>query len=104
MQGSERAMLVGWLDYHRDTLATKCDKLTAEQLNARPIASSALSLAGLMRHLGEVERTYFQRVFAGRDVPMGLFEDDPFHEDPSADYTLSQDEDPMVARANWRKA
>ena len=30
--GPERAMLQGWLDWHRQTLLSKCTGLTAEQL------------------------------------------------------------------------
>lgn len=45
LQGSEKAMLVGWLDFHRDTLATKCEGLSAEQLSCCPVSPSTLSLA-----------------------------------------------------------
>jgi hypothetical protein len=68
----ERAMLEGWLDYHRDTLLWKCQGLTADQLRRRSVPPSALSLLGLVRHMTEVERWWFRRRFAGEDVP-GLF-------------------------------
>jgi hypothetical protein len=42
----ERTRLDAWLDYHRATLLCKCAGLTAEQLAARPVASSALSPLG----------------------------------------------------------
>ena len=29
--GDERAMLVGWLDFHRATLLLKCDGLSGDQ-------------------------------------------------------------------------
>ena len=44
-------MLTELLDYHRETLAWKCAGLTDEQLRARPIATTTLSLLGLVRHL-----------------------------------------------------
>lgn len=47
----ERAMLDGWLDYHRATLLTKCAGLADEQLRRRSVEPSALSLIGLLRHL-----------------------------------------------------
>jgi hypothetical protein len=78
--GDERELLVGWLDFHRETLALKCSGLSTEQLAYQPISSSSLSLGGLLRHLAEIERTYFGRVFAGLDLDDLPFGDDPFYE------------------------
>ncbi len=47
----------------------KCDGLTDEQLRAQSMPPSTLSLLGLVRHMAEVERTWFRRVIAGEDVP-----------------------------------
>lgn len=58
----EREMLEGWLEYHRTTLFLKCEGLDDAQRKARPIASSLLSLHGLVRHMAEVERNWFHRV------------------------------------------
>jgi hypothetical protein len=66
--GDERAILVGWLDYHRATLLYKCAGLTADQLALRPMASSTMSLLGLVRHLAEVERVWFRWRLAGESV------------------------------------
>lgn len=65
----ERSMLTAWLEYHRGTLAWKCSGLTDAQLRVRPVAPSSLSLLGLLRHMTEVERAWFQRVLLGTDVP-----------------------------------
>ncbi|MEU0653765.1 DinB family protein [Streptomyces albogriseolus] len=74
----ERTMLEGWLDYHRATLARKCEGLTDEQLRAASVAPSELSLMGLVRHMAEVERSWFRRVFAGEDAgPLYYGEADP---------------------------
>ena len=62
---TERASLLAWLEYHRETLAMKCDGLTAEQLCLRSVPPSGMSLIGLVRHMAEVERHWFQRVLAG---------------------------------------
>ncbi len=64
----ERQMLEGWLDFHRATLLTKCMGLTAAQLRRRANPPSTLSLLGLVRHMAEVERSWFQRRVAGLDV------------------------------------
>ncbi|GAA2932613.1 DinB family protein [Streptomyces mexicanus] len=68
--GSEREMLRAFLDYHRATLAMKCEGLTDEQLRRRAMPPSALSLLGLVRHMAEVERAWFRRVFEDHDAPM----------------------------------
>ncbi len=97
-------MLVGWLDFHRETLAAKCGGLTGEQLSTRPLGFTALSLAGLLRHLAEVERTYFTRVFAGEEIDAIPFEDDPFREESGNDYSAAPDEDGVAALSSWRAA
>jgi uncharacterized damage-inducible protein DinB len=64
----ERRSLDSWLDYHRATLLWKCAGLSAVQLAARPVATSALSLLGLVRHMAECERIWFRIRFAAEDV------------------------------------
>ncbi|MEV7019355.1 DinB family protein [Streptomyces sp. NPDC093991] len=74
----ERTMLEGWLDYHRATLARKCEGLTDEQVRTASVPPSDLSLMGLVRHMAEVERSWFRRVFAGEDAgPIYYGEADP---------------------------
>jgi Protein of unknown function (DUF664) len=51
----ERAMLTGFLDFHRATLAVKCEGLTDAQLRQQAVPPSALSLLGLVRHMAEME-------------------------------------------------
>ncbi|MFD7602825.1 DinB family protein [Streptomyces mirabilis] len=65
----ERAMLEAWLDFHRATLALKCSGLKDDQLRLAAAAPSSMMLLGLVQHLTEVERNWFQRVFAGQDLP-----------------------------------
>ncbi|WP_406136549.1 DinB family protein [Streptomyces sp. NBC_01089] len=68
--GSERDTLRAFLDYQRTTLAMKCEGLTDEDLRQQSMPPSALSLLGLVRHLAEVERAWFRRVFEDHDVPL----------------------------------
>jgi uncharacterized damage-inducible protein DinB len=68
--GSERDMLRAFLDYHRATLAMKCAGLDDEQLRQQSMPPSTLSLLGLVRHMAEVERAWFRRVFQDHDAPM----------------------------------
>ena len=102
LEGDERTLLVGWLDFHRDPLAMKCDGLTARQLALRPIEGSALSLFGLVRHMTEIERTYFRRVFAGGDMPGLPFGLDPFGEGAEADFESAASTAPTETLAAWR--
>lgn len=64
----ERTSLEVWLEFHRATLAMKCRGLGPEQLARRAVPPSELSLLGLVRHLAELERHYFRRMFAGEEV------------------------------------
>lgn len=66
----ERAMMRGFLDFYRATLAMKCEGLTDEQLRRQSMPPSTLSLLGLVRHMAEVERAWFRRVVNGEDIPL----------------------------------
>jgi hypothetical protein len=56
--GDEGSVLLGWLAFHRNALATKCSGLDDDQLATRSTPPSSLSLIGLVRHLTEMERVY----------------------------------------------
>src|ERR1700761_8549224 len=81
LTGEIRPMLEGYLDWQRATLLNICAGLTGEQLASRPLASSNLSLLGLIRHLAKVERIWFRERVAGEDMP------------PMYDLTLGKDYD-----------
>ncbi|MFC4587893.1 DinB family protein [Sphaerisporangium corydalis] len=72
----ERTMLEGWLDFHRQTLLSKCAGLTSDQLKQRAVAPSSLSLLGLVRHMTEVERSWFKNRFAGEPDTPYYYSDD----------------------------
>ncbi len=61
-------MLNGWLEHHRAILLWKCEGLTDDQLRQRSVPPSTMSLLGLIRHMTDVERGWFQEVFLGEDV------------------------------------
>ncbi|MEU6777234.1 DinB family protein [Streptomyces sp. NPDC046759] len=86
LNAGERAMLEGWLDYHRQTLAWKCEGLTDAQLRTQPLEPSELSLLGLVRHLSEVERFWFHEVLLGED-PGILY---CTEEDPDGDFHFTE--------------
>jgi uncharacterized damage-inducible protein DinB len=68
MTGDDRPMLEGMLAHQRATLLRICAGLTAEQLALRPVATSNLSLLGLVRHLAKVERIWFRKRVAHQNI------------------------------------
>jgi Protein of unknown function (DUF664) len=75
--GDERVTLCGLLDFLRATVVNKVAGLTDEQARRQPLDSSALTPAGLVKHLTGVERFWFSIDFAGADIPLPWSDDDP---------------------------
>jgi hypothetical protein len=96
----ERDLLVAWLDWHRATIVTKCEGLTASQLAQRSCPPSDLTLLGLVRHLTEIERNYLATWSGVTDLPH-YYSD----EDPDGDFNLPDpitDDSVHEAFASWR--
>ena len=74
--GDERTMLTNWLEYHRATLLFKCEGLDDDQLKTASAPPSALTLLGLVRHLADVERSWFIRGVGQQDAPPLFYTDD----------------------------
>lgn len=70
LTAGERETLRAFLDYHRATLAMKCEGLTDDELRATSMPPSTLSLLGLVRHMAEVERTWFRKVVNAEDITL----------------------------------
>jgi uncharacterized damage-inducible protein DinB len=95
--GDERTSLEGWLDFHRRTLLRKCAGLDAEQLRTRAVPPSTLSLLGLVRHLADVERSWFRQRLDGQDLADLFVPDNDPGADPDADLHDVDDADPAAA-------
>jgi uncharacterized damage-inducible protein DinB len=97
---NEREMLEGWLEFHRVTLLIKCEGLDDAGRKSRPIATSKLSLHGLVRHMAEVERNWFRRVMAGEPAPALYYT----KESPDDDWDGARADEALVAGAwqAWR--
>jgi uncharacterized damage-inducible protein DinB len=88
----ERETLDAFLDFHRATLLTKCSGLSDEQLRQRSVPPSSLSLLGLLRHMTDVERSWFRRTLAGDDVPPIYYTDANPDDDFDATDSIAVDE------------
>jgi hypothetical protein len=101
--GGERGMLDAWLDYYRASVLHKCAGLTAQQLTIRSCEPSPLSLAGLIRHLTEMEIAYAHRL-ADRSLPLLYCTDD----DPDGDIGSVTAADALVdldiAQEHWARS
>jgi uncharacterized damage-inducible protein DinB len=86
VDADEREMLGAYLDYHRATLAWKVRGLGEDDAR-RPMVPSGTNLLGLVKHLIDVEKGWFQDRFAGRDVSYTSSE-----ADPDADFRPTPDE------------
>jgi uncharacterized damage-inducible protein DinB len=91
----ERTMLEGWLDCHRTTLWFKCSGLTGTQLAEQAVPPANLSLLGLVRHMAEVERSWFRRRLRGEQVERLYFREG---ENPDACFEAL---DPANAREDF---
>src|ERR671932_310763 len=94
----ERTVLVGWLEFHRATLARKCAGLTDAQLRTCALPPSTLSLVGLVRHLTEIERLYIRHGFAGEPLSPLLYVSDT---EPDGDFDVLDDVGGSMAA--WRE-
>lgn len=97
----EKAILLEYLDRYRMTFELKCEGLTAEQLAARSVPPSTMSLLGLIRHLARVEHSWTRRVFEGHpELPLLYRSSD----DPDLDFHQAIADEVVVADAwtSWR--
>jgi hypothetical protein len=92
-QASEQEMLVAFLEYYRSTLLLKAEGLSDDQARTAAVPPSDLNIMGLVRHMSDVERNWFQRWFLKADAPSIYYRDDDPDEDrdmhPGPDDTLA---------------
>ncbi|CCK31031.1 Mini-circle uncharacterized 19,1 kDa protein [Streptomyces davaonensis JCM 4913] len=91
----ERPMLESWLEFHRGTLAVKCAGLDDKQVRSVSAEPSELTLLGLVQHMAEVERNWFQRAF-GAVGPEPVFEEE-------TGYRLTDERGLDAALEAWRR-
>lgn len=67
MKGDIHEILTSWIEMYRETVLLKVAGLTPAQLCERPAPPSTLTLAGVVRHLTEVEAYWVREVLEGND-------------------------------------
>ncbi|WP_211193148.1 DinB family protein [Actinoplanes sp. TBRC 11911] len=96
----ERDTLVNYLRDQRLTLELKCADLDAEQLAARAVEPSKLSLLGLVRHMADVEQIWFRVRMAGFEAPPRYWTE--ANKDADFDGAVADPEVVKEAFASWR--
>jgi len=102
LNADERTTLESWLDFHRATLAMKCEGLDDEQAAVASVAPSCFTLTGLVQHMGEVERNWFRRVFAGEKAPP-IYDPKADPSGPDGGFDLAEGATLHDALATWRE-
>jgi len=102
LAGDEKATLLGFLDFHRDTLRMKTAGLDADQLNAT-LAPSAMTLGGMLKHLALVEHWWFSCVFLGREYA-APWDSVDWESDDDWDWHSAVDDSPEELRALFDEA
>ena len=100
--GPELAMLSQYLDYQRETMLSKTEGLTRQQL-AQQHPPSQLTLAGLLYHLSLVEEDWMEVRFAG------LPEREPWasvdwESDPDWEFRTAAQLEPEQLHSRYRQA
>jgi uncharacterized damage-inducible protein DinB len=97
----DRRTLESWLDFHRTTLAIKCEGLDDEQAATASVPPSPFTLTGLVQHMAEVERNWFRRVLAGEQAPP-IYDPQADPDAPDGGFDLATDATLRDALATWR--
>jgi uncharacterized damage-inducible protein DinB len=99
---SERDSLGQYLDYQRETILLKTEGLTKEQL-ARKIATSDLTLAGILYHLALVEEAWFEVDYLGLE-PREDWQGINWEADPNYEFRTALEKEPDWLRRRYRDA
>ncbi|MEV6872154.1 DinB family protein [Amycolatopsis sp. NPDC051128] len=101
LDGDELATLLGFLDYHRATLAWKCAGLDAAGLRAT-VAPSPMTLGGLLKHLAYVEDHWFSRALFDRERA-APFDAVDWAATPDWDWESAADDTPEQLLGLWEE-
>jgi uncharacterized damage-inducible protein DinB len=99
LDGNELATLTGFLDFQRATLSWKCDGLDADGLRTT-IASSSISLGGMLKHLAYVEDWWFSQSLRGLD-PEPMWASVDWDSDKDWEWHSATQESPEQLKTIW---
>ncbi|MFP5369202.1 MAG: DinB family protein, partial [Actinomycetes bacterium] len=94
--------LLGFLDFHRATLAWKCAGLDATGLRATTAASS-MTLGGLLKHMSYVEDLWCSRWLHGRE-PAPPWDSVDWEADRDWDWDSAAEDSPEQLLGQWQAA
>ncbi|QKW11279.1 DinB family protein [Streptomyces sp. NA04227] len=100
LAADETATLLGFLDHQRATLAWKCEGLDEAGLRAT-VATSSLTLGGMLKHLACVEDRWCSHWLHGRD-PHPPWDTVDWAADPDWDWNSAAGDSPRQLRTLWR--
>lgn len=87
VDADEKTTLSSFLDWYRDAMVRKIEGLDREAAT-RKLVPSSTTLLGMVKHLGFVERGWFQGVFLGEPIQRLRTP-----ADPDAEFRIEPDED-----------
>lgn len=102
LAADETETILGFLDFQRATLAWKCSGLDAAALRTT-VASSTMTLGGLLKHMALVEDSWFSRSLHGQErrAPWDTVD---WQADPDWEWHSAADDPPDELRALWQAA
>jgi uncharacterized damage-inducible protein DinB len=102
LAGDETETLRGFLDFHRATFAWKCAGLDSAGL-ATAVASSSMTLGGMMKHLALVEESWFGDRLRNRDsrAPWSAID---WESDSDWEWRTAGDDSLEELRAQWNRS
>ena len=100
---ARREMLSAFLDYHRATLADEGRRASRQAQLGQTIASSTLTLGGLLKHMALVEDSWFTERFAGQPMP-APFDDVDWDADRDWEFRTAADDTPEWLQQRYVEA
>ena len=100
--GNETETLLGFLDFHRATLAWRCSGLNSEGLNTT-VAASSMTLGGLLKHMALVEDGWFSESLFG-NARHASWAGVDWVADPDWEWHSAADDTPEQLRVRWHEA
>ncbi len=92
-------ILVEFLNYYRVVFRRKAEGVSEEAARTAACPPSELTIMGLVRHMAEVEQSWFRRRIAGEDAAPIYYSDD----DPDGDFHLGPADTLDEALVRWQE-